>query len=77
MRFRSGEASPVAMIRIMQVQLEVPMKLCPVAIAVGCSECPIVRICPAKGIIGDYKPEPPAKRPAADRKSKARSGGSK
>ncbi len=37
------------------------MTLCPVAIAVGCSKCPIVGICPAKGIIGDYKPDAPAK----------------
>ena len=29
------------------------MKICPVAIAVGCKRCPIFKICPAKGIIGD------------------------
>ncbi len=39
------------------------MKICPVAIAVGCRKCPVFALCPAKGIIGDYKPEekPPAK----------------
>ena len=31
------------------------MILCPVAIAVGCKKCPVFRVCPAKGIIGDYK----------------------
>jgi hypothetical protein len=33
------------------------MKICPVAIAVGCKKCPVYSICPAKGAIGDYKPE--------------------
>jgi len=33
------------------------MTLCPVALAVGCRKCPIVRVCPVKGLIGDYKPE--------------------
>jgi hypothetical protein len=33
------------------------MVLCPVALAVGCSKCPIFNICPAKGVIGDYKPD--------------------
>jgi hypothetical protein len=31
------------------------MKLCPVAIAVGCAKCPVYKVCPAKGIIGDFK----------------------
>ena len=34
------------------------MKICPVAIAVGCKKCPVFNVCPAKGIIGDYKSEP-------------------
>ena len=33
------------------------MKICPVAIAVGCKKCPVYSVCPAKGIIGDFKPE--------------------
>jgi hypothetical protein len=41
------------------------MKLCPVAIAVGCAKCPVFKVCPAKGIIGDYKPPEPAKKTAA------------
>jgi len=31
------------------------MTLCPVAIAVGCRKCPIVAVCPAKSVIGDYQ----------------------
>ena len=31
------------------------MKICPVAIAVGCRKCPVFSICPAKGVIGDFK----------------------
>jgi hypothetical protein len=31
------------------------MILCPVAIAVGCKKCPVFRVCPVKGIIGDYQ----------------------
>jgi hypothetical protein len=40
------------------------MVLCPVALAVGCRKCPVFNVCPAKGIIGDYRPDdvaPPAK----------------
>jgi len=33
------------------------MTLCPIALAVGCKKCPLVKICPAKTIIGDYKAE--------------------
>ncbi len=46
------------------------MTLCPVAIVAGCKNCPVVKICPAKGIIGDYrkpadaKPEQPAGDPS-------------
>ena len=31
------------------------MKLCPIALAAGCNKCPLFKICPLKGIIGDYK----------------------
>lgn len=31
------------------------MTLCPVALAVGCRKCPVFKVCPAKGIIGDDK----------------------
>ena len=36
------------------------MTLCPIALAVGCKKCPIFSVCPVKGVIGDYKEEPPA-----------------
>jgi hypothetical protein len=47
------------------------MVICPVAIAVGCKKCPIFKVCPVKGIIGDYKePEAePEKRASAKAKS--------
>jgi len=32
------------------------MTLCPVALAIGCRKCPIVRMCPVKSLIGDFKP---------------------
>ena len=35
------------------------MTLCPVALAVGCRKCPVFRVCPVKGVIGDYKPPAP------------------
>ncbi|HET8943119.1 MAG TPA: hypothetical protein VFN13_14155 [Rudaea sp.] len=36
------------------------MTICPVALAVGCKRCPVFAICPAKSLIGDYRPEPQA-----------------
>jgi hypothetical protein len=41
------------------------MKICPVAIAVGCAKCPIYNPCPLKGVIGDYVPPDKAKSDAA------------
>ena len=32
------------------------MVVCPVALAVGCNKCPVFAICPAKSLIGDYRP---------------------
>jgi hypothetical protein len=43
------------------------MTLCPVALAVGCIKCPVFKVCPGKGIIGDYKRDAP---PPADSKKK-------
>jgi len=38
------------------------MTLCPIARAVGCKKCPIVALCPLKGVIGDYiQPPPPGR----------------
>ncbi len=33
------------------------MTLCPIALVAGCKSCFLFKVCPAKGIIGDYKPE--------------------
>ena len=35
------------------------MTICPVALAVGCTKCPAVRICPLKSVLGDYRPPTP------------------
>ena len=54
------------------------MVICPVAIAVGCKKCPIFKVCPVKGVIGDYKKpdETPVKAPdpvrAQPRKAQAK-----
>lgn len=45
------------------------MKLCPIAIAVSCRRCPIVKVCPVKREIGDYVDIPPA-RPTSDKVKK-------
>jgi hypothetical protein len=31
------------------------MTLCPIALVVGCTKCPAFKVCPLKGVIGDYK----------------------
>ena len=31
------------------------MTLCPIAIVAGCQKCPALKICPLKGVIGDYR----------------------
>ncbi len=36
------------------------MTVCPIALAVHCVGCPIVKVCPAKTVLGDYgKHSPP------------------
>jgi len=30
------------------------MTICPIAIAASCQKCPVVKVCPAKTILGDY-----------------------
>ncbi len=47
------------------------MTLCPIAIAVGCSKCPIVAVCPLKGVIGDYKKEDSPSTKASSGKAKS------
>jgi hypothetical protein len=46
------------------------MKICPIAIAVGCPKCPAFKICPVKEALGGYK-EGADKESAAAKKSKA------
>ena len=45
------------------------MKLCLVAIAVGCKKCPAFKVCPLKSKIGDYTPpdESAAEEPAVEK----------
>jgi hypothetical protein len=31
------------------------MVLCPIALVAGCRKCPAFKVCPLKGVIGDYK----------------------
>ena len=31
------------------------MTLCPVSLAIGCQKCPIVKLCPLKSVLGNYK----------------------
>ena len=31
------------------------MTLCPIALVAGCQKCPAFKVCPLKGVIGDYK----------------------
>jgi hypothetical protein len=41
------------------------MTLCPIAIVAGCKKCPAFKVCPLKGVIGDYKEEEHAAAPPA------------
>lgn len=36
------------------------MVICPIAIVAGCEKCPVFKVCPAKGLIGDQKKAAPA-----------------
>lgn len=37
------------------------MTICPIAIVAGCKKCPVFKICPLKGVIGDAPPAPAVK----------------
>jgi hypothetical protein len=37
--------------------MEARMTLCPIALAIHCERCPIVKVCPAKTVLGDFKEE--------------------
>jgi len=47
------------------------MKICPIAIAVGCPKCPAFKVCPVKGTLGGYVEEP-AKKPSTSKGSHGR-----
>lgn len=47
------------------------MTLCPIALAVGCKQCPAFGFCPAKSFIGDFKPEKETKKSTAPKKPKS------
>jgi len=32
------------------------LTLCPYAMLMSCKKCPILKLCPVKTVIGDYKP---------------------
>jgi hypothetical protein len=44
------------------------MKICPIAIAVGCPKCAAFKVCPAKSLLGGYVEPAPAKPAAGDSK---------
>ncbi len=44
------------------------MTLCPIAVVAGCNKCLALKVCPLKGVIGDYK-APEETRPKADARS--------
>jgi hypothetical protein len=31
--------------------------LCPIALTASCLKCPVVKVCPLKSVLGDYKPD--------------------
>lgn len=45
------------------------MTLCPIAIVASCKQCPVFKVCPAKGLIGDHVPpaQPGAKGTSGER----------
>jgi len=47
------------------------MTLCPIALAIGCRKCPIFKVCPVKGVIGDYKAPAPAPPPTTTKRAAA------
>jgi hypothetical protein len=48
------------------------MTLCPIAIAAGCKKCPAFKVCPLKGVIGDYDKAAEAKKTSAKTKPGAK-----
>jgi len=50
------------------------MTVCPIAIAVHCTGCPIVKVCPARTVLGDYARHPPREAPAKPEPTKRKEG---
>lgn len=49
------------------------MKICPIAIAVGCPKCPAFKVCPAKETLGGYvEPKAEPKTSASTKTKKKR-----
>ena len=48
------------------------MKICPIAVVAGCAKCPVVKICPLKGVLGDAKLVPPTPEPKTAAKPRKR-----
>ena len=47
------------------------MTICPIAIVASCKQCPAFKLCPLKGVLGDYKAaEPTANGTTPKKKSK-------
>jgi hypothetical protein len=55
-----------------EVLKEKTMTVCPIAIVSGCAKCPIFKVCPVKGVIGDYV-KPVEKQAAAKSSAKKKS----
>lgn len=47
------------------------MTLCPIALAVHCTGCPVVKVCPAKRVLGDYATYTPPAAPGSGAKPDA------
>jgi hypothetical protein len=45
------------------------MTLCPIALVVHCTGCPLVKVCPAKRVLGDYETHVPPVASDADAKA--------
>ena len=44
------------------------MKICPIAIAVGCPRCALFKVCPVKATLGGYKEAAPVEKAVPPKK---------
>jgi hypothetical protein len=47
------------------------MTLCPIALAIGCEKCPAFKVCPLKGVLGDYEKKEEAETPEQEDATKS------